>query len=86
MAEPLAPRDTTKEAQDVPWRTWLVLGDKRGDNGQVEEIAQALGWPCERKLLQMRERYILGKPKVAALEPVGELKMVEAQQMQNRRL
>ena len=66
MAEPLAPRDTTKEPQDVPWRTWLVLGDKRGDNGQVEEIAQALGWPCERKLLQMRERYILGKPKVAA--------------------
>jgi uncharacterized protein len=43
-------------------RTWLVLGDKRGDNGQVEMIAQALGWPCERRNLVMRPRYAVAKP------------------------
>ena len=47
-------------------RTWVILSDKRGDNGQVEEIAQALGWPCEHRRLQMREPYVIGKPRVAA--------------------
>ncbi len=45
---------------------WLVLGDKKGDNGQVETLARALGWDCERKHLQMREPYVLGKPRVQA--------------------
>jgi mitochondrial fission protein ELM1 len=39
-----------------------VLGDKRGDNGQVEMIAKALGWPCERRNLVMRARYAVRKP------------------------
>jgi mitochondrial fission protein ELM1 len=47
-------------------RTWLLLGDKRGDNAQVEAIAQALGWPCERRLLQMRAPWAVAKPKVEA--------------------
>jgi mitochondrial fission protein ELM1 len=58
--------DTGEQPETAPWRTWLVLGDKRGDNGQVEVIAEALGWTCERKRLQMREPYVVGKPKVAA--------------------
>ena len=45
-------------------RVWLVLGDKRGDNGQVEVVAAALGWACERKQLAMRAPYVLGKPRV----------------------
>lgn len=45
-------------------RVWLVLGDKRGDNAQVEVIAQALGWTCERRYVHMREPYVLGKPRV----------------------
>ncbi len=49
-----------------PPRTWLLLGDKRGDNGQVEAIAQALGWPCEVRRLQMRAPYVTGKPWVKA--------------------
>jgi uncharacterized protein len=49
-----------------PPRTWLLLGDKRGDNAQVEAIAQALGWPCERKVLEMHERWRVAKPKVEA--------------------
>ena len=47
-------------------RVWLLLGDKRGDNAQVETIEQALAWPCEHKYLHMREPYVLGKPRVEA--------------------
>lgn len=43
-------------------RVWLVLGDKAGDNAQVDIIAAALGWPCERKPLVFQARYVLGKP------------------------
>lgn len=45
-------------------RVWLVLGDKRGDNGQVETIEQGLPWPCERKMVHMLERWVYGKPRV----------------------
>ncbi|HSH30203.1 MAG TPA: ELM1/GtrOC1 family putative glycosyltransferase [Thiohalobacter sp.] len=49
-------------------RIWRVLGDKRGDNGQVEVIAQALarqhGWASELRHLEMRPRYVFGKPRV----------------------
>jgi mitochondrial fission protein ELM1 len=38
------------------------LGDKLGDNGQVEIIADALGWPVERKNLRVLPQYVLGKP------------------------
>jgi len=41
---------------------WLVLGDKLGDNAQVEIIAGALGWPCQRKRLRFLERYAVRKP------------------------
>ncbi|HSH28773.1 MAG TPA: ELM1/GtrOC1 family putative glycosyltransferase [Thiohalobacter sp.] len=49
-------------------RIWQVLGDKRGDNGQVEVIAEALarqrGWTSELRHLEMRSRYVFGKPRV----------------------
>ena len=44
-------------------RTWVILSDKRGDNGQVETIVEALGWPVERKTVQMLPQYVLGKPR-----------------------
>lgn len=47
-------------------RVWLVLGDKRGDNAQVETLRDALGWPCEHKFIQPREPYVVGKPRVRA--------------------
>jgi len=47
-------------------RVWLILGDKGGDNGQALRVAQALGWRFERKNLQMREPYVVGKPRVKA--------------------
>lgn len=43
--------------------TWVILSDKLGDNGQVEAIASALPWPCERKQVLMLDRFIKGKPR-----------------------
>lgn len=65
--EPARPSDAASgstsapEAQAGPG-TWLVLGDKLGDNAQVEIIAASLGWPCERRSLRFRPEFVLGKP------------------------
>ena len=45
-------------------RVWLVLGDKKGDNGQVYTIREALGWQCELRHVQMLEQFVFGKPRV----------------------
>ncbi|MDH3839822.1 MAG: mitochondrial fission ELM1 family protein, partial [Chromatiales bacterium] len=47
----------------MPPLTWLVLGDKIGDNAQVELIADALGWPFERKSLVFLPQFRTGKPR-----------------------
>jgi uncharacterized protein len=47
-------------------RTWIIVSDKSGDNGQVETIAEALPWPCEKKFLQMKPEYVQGKPRFSA--------------------
>lgn len=52
-------------ANSVPL-TWLILGDKQGDNGQLYTVADRLGWPCVQKKVQMREQYVLGKPRFSA--------------------
>ena len=41
---------------------WLVIGDKLGDNAQVEIVADALGWPVERKVMRFLTQYQTGKP------------------------
>ena len=41
----------------------MVVGDKLGDNAQINVIAEALDWPCTYKRLYFREPYVLGKPK-----------------------
>lgn len=45
-------------------RTWLLLGEKPGDNAQVRVLADALGWPCETRTLRMQPEWVLGKPRV----------------------
>ena len=47
----------------VPPRTWVLLSDKQGDNGQVETIVAALPWPVERKYVHMLHQWVLGKPR-----------------------
>ena len=53
---------------EQPPRIWLLLGDKKGDNGQVETIAEALeaslGWRCELKRIKVLEPFVFGKAKV----------------------
>lgn len=43
--------------------TWVILSDKRGDNGQVETIVDALPWAVEYKSVAMQPQWVLGKPK-----------------------
>ncbi len=43
--------------------TWVILSDKRGDNGQVDTIVEALGWPVEHKYVHMKPEWVLGKPR-----------------------
>jgi mitochondrial fission protein ELM1 len=55
-------------AAPVPEKTplvWLILSEKSGDNGQIHAIADSLPWPCETRHIAVRERYVLGKPRVA---------------------
>ena len=47
----------------MPPRTWVILSDKRGDNGQVETIVDALSWPVEQKYVHMKPEWVLGKPR-----------------------
>jgi mitochondrial fission protein ELM1 len=47
-----------------PPRIWLVLGDKAGDNRQVEIIAERLPWPVERRNVIPRPEWAFNKPRV----------------------
>lgn len=50
-------------ADRSPPRTWVLLGDKGGDNGQVETLVSALQWPVERRFLQPMPEWVYGKPR-----------------------
>lgn len=45
---------------------WLIVGDKLGDNAQVEALAEKLALPVERKTLRFKEQWIHGKPRFEA--------------------
>ena len=60
------PAQGSKTADNTAPQIWLVLGDKRGDNAQVEAIIEALGWPYERKQLYFRASYVIDKPSFGA--------------------
>jgi mitochondrial fission protein ELM1 len=60
------PVQGSKTAANTAPQVWLVLGDKRGDNAQVEAIIEALGWPYERKQLYFRAPYVIDKPRFRA--------------------
>jgi hypothetical protein len=44
-------------------RIWLVIGDKPGDNAQIDIIMQALDLPYEVRRMLPRPEYVLGKPR-----------------------
>lgn len=44
---------------DRPPMTWLMMGHKVGDNGQIQALADGLGWPYEVKHLVYRKTELL---------------------------
>lgn len=44
-------------------RTWLLIGDKLGDNAQAKALADALGWPYETRRVLPKPEWALGKPR-----------------------
>lgn len=44
--------------------TWLLLGDKPGDNAQIRVLADALGWPCETRTALVKPEWLQRKPRV----------------------
>ncbi len=60
-ARPLAVADNDPQGVPRP-QVWLVIGDKLGDNAQVERVADALGWPTERRRLVFHRPFRKGKP------------------------
>ncbi|MGB5741102.1 MAG: ELM1/GtrOC1 family putative glycosyltransferase, partial [Sedimenticolaceae bacterium] len=60
------PGDAPADAKPTdPPRVWLLLGEKIGDNNQVEVIADVLPWPLIRKTLRFRPPYDQEKPPFA---------------------
>ncbi len=45
-------------------RVWLLLGEKRGDNAQVVNLARALGWAYEEKNFFVKPRWAVRKPRI----------------------
>lgn len=41
-----------------------MLGEKPGDNAQIVNLAEAIGWPFEKKRFFMKPEWVNGKPKV----------------------
>jgi mitochondrial fission protein ELM1 len=48
----------------APPRVWALVGDRTGDNRQTDSVAEALGWPLERKYLRVSPPYAETKPTV----------------------
>lgn len=45
-------------------RVWLVVGEKPGDNAQIVNLAEAIGWDCEAKNIFVKPQWATRKPKV----------------------
>jgi mitochondrial fission protein ELM1 len=57
-------REPARAAVRRPVRIWMIVGDRLGDNAQVENLVAALGMPCERRYVRVKAPWIKGKPKV----------------------
>ena len=45
-------------------RVWLLVGEKRGDNAQIRNLAGAVGWPFVEKHFRIAPRWVDAKPPV----------------------
>lgn len=57
------------DAEESPPRVWALLGHRAGDNAQVDALADALGWPAERKRLAWRPRPLGWTPLYGRMGP-----------------
>lgn len=64
-----APIDASAQAQTETPLVWALLGHRTGDNLQVETLADALGWRCERKVLRWRKGRIGWTPFYGRMPP-----------------
>jgi len=51
-------------AGSAPPRVWLVVGEKRGDNAQIRNLARAVGGPVVEKSIVMKPEWVEGKPPI----------------------
>lgn len=58
--------ESPKAARSSDLLIWLVVGDKPGDNAQIEIIADGLGLAYEIRRVLPKEQYVLGKPRFKA--------------------
>ena len=56
----------SNEPREAEPRVWLVVGEKRGDNAQVRNLARAVGWSFSEKMIRMAPEWVEGKPRVRA--------------------
>lgn len=70
----------TQTYSEAAPRVWLLLGERRGDNGQVLALAEMLGWPYETRQLRWQSGYDVDPAEagaslagldVAASDPLG---------------
>jgi len=54
------------EPRDDEPTVWLVVGEKRGDNAQIRNLARAVGWSFSEKTIHMAPQWVNGKPRVRA--------------------
>ena len=55
----------TQDARAIP-RVWVVVGDKAGDNAQIDAVVERLPWPVEYRRLAFRRPFVKGKPPLLA--------------------
>ena len=64
----------------APPRVWVLVGEKRGDNAQVRNLAKAVGWDFEEKHVQVKTEWREGKPPVEA--SLGHVDLVESDSLE----
>lgn len=70
MAQQIDQQGTSGISDRQP-RIWLIIGEKPGDNAQVLNLAEAIGWDYEAKNIFVKPKWVLGKPRVrATLDPI----------------
>ena len=47
----------------TPGDVWVLVGNKKGDNAQIDILVERLGWTCTQKFVEMKPAFEKGKPR-----------------------